>query len=506
MIEQVLLLQPDDNVITLGDQLNRTQAERVILVIPPDNELFRRRLDLQIIVRQVRRRKIDLALVTDDLDLRAHARDLQVPVFSSVRRAQGRRWRWPWQTRPGKRPARTRAFLAEEDMHEMRKRRKRHQRLRLVARVLGVVFFLLVVALVGSLVYVLVPGAEIRLVPASEDVQVVLPIVAVPGLERVDYPGGQIPARAVSILVEGTASISTSGVRDLPDAVASGTVMFTNLLPQEVAVPAGTSVRTTSGTPVRFVTVQAISVPPSGQATVGIRAVDPGPAGNVDENMINLVEGAPGLALRVINPSPTDGGTSRQVSAVTQADRDALKVVLLKELRQQAMVDMGATAKETEFVAADSLQIVGVEDETYDHFVGEEANLLNLDMRVTVTGVAIDEQAARALVYDALLRKAGAGYDLIPAALRFRRGEVTEVDGRGAVTFFMQGWGARTARIDVEGLTRAVLGKPVDEAGEYLSAEVALRRPPMIDVWPEGYERLPYMAFRISTDVVVDGQ
>jgi hypothetical protein len=508
MIEQVLTLQPDDNVITLGDTVRRVRADRLIVVIPPDSELFRRRVDLQVVVRQARRRKLDLALVTSDPDVHDHARELGVPVFGAVNAAQGRRWRWPWQNLPAgpidprRIKSRRRQFAIEGDLSEMRRRRVRRQRFRWVYRVLGALFFLAALSVVGSLVYLAVPGARITLVPASEEVAVVVPIVAVPGLTQVDFAGRQVPARSVRVTVEGDASITTTGVRDVPDQPASGTVLFTNLLPQDVPVPAGTGVRTTAGIPIRFVTNDAVVVPASGQATVNVHAVEPGPSGNVDEGQINLVEGIQGLALRVINLRPTDGGSSLQLPAVTQYDRDTLKQILFKELDRQATVDMSASAGATEFVAADSTRVLLIEEENYDRFVGEQAAILNMNMRVVIEGVIVDEQAARSLVYNALSAKGGRGFELIPSSLRFRRGEITSVDGRGAVTFFMQGWAARTALLNVGGLQQAVAGKTLPEARAYLNDHLALAQPPEIAVWPQGFERLPYLAFRMQTDVV----
>jgi hypothetical protein len=508
MIEQVLRLEPDDNVITVADQVGRLQAARAILVVPPDSALFTRRLDLQRIARLARSRRMDLALVTRDPDISEHARDLDVPVFTTLERAQGRRWRWPWQALPPGRldpraaGARRRPFLGEEDMGEMRRRRARRLRFRWALRLAAIAVGLLTLAIAGSLAYLAVPGARVTLVPASEELAVAVAIVAAPGLEQVDYSTRQVPARVVQLGVEGSASISATGIREVPDQAATGTVLFTNLLPQEVRVPEGTPVRTTSGTPVRFVTTQAVVVPAGGQASAPVRAVDPGPEGNVDEQLINRVEGAPGLALRVINIEPTDGGSARAERAVTQVDRDALKQILLKELLRQAMVDMTAGTQAAEFVTADSLRVVSIDDESYDRFVGEQAGLLNLDMRVVVEGVIVDEQAARALVYDALRRKGGQSYELVPSSLRFRRGEVTSVDGRGAVTFYMQGWAARIARLDLAGLTDAIRGRPLVEARAILAERLALEEAPEIAVWPEGFERMPYLAFRIHTDVI----
>ena len=62
-------------------------------------------------------------------------------------------------------------------------------------------------------------------------------------------------------------------------------------------------VRTTAGSyPVRFATTQEVIIPAFGQASAPVRALDEGPAGNVDPYQINLVEGVVGFAVRVTNP------------------------------------------------------------------------------------------------------------------------------------------------------------------------------------------------------------
>ena len=64
--------------------------------------------------------------------------------------------------------------------------------------------------------------------------------------------------------------MAATGTTDVPSSRAAGAVLFTNLLAQEYTVGRGAAVRTSAGQPVRFITTGDVTVPPLGQAAVGI--------------------------------------------------------------------------------------------------------------------------------------------------------------------------------------------------------------------------------------------
>ena len=475
MRTQVIHLKVDDDINIVRGWLEKAEAPRVVLVVPPGCQAFDSLLDFKLLQRYAESLALQVALVTRSTRLRVLARQVGFPVFISAKRAQGKaRWRQP-RTTP-----------------------RWAKRLSWGERLFAGFVFLIALSTLAASVLLVVPSAEISLALANERVEATVQVEADPEVETINYQTGQIPARMVKAQVGGTAQIPVTGTKDAPDEPARGTVFFVNNINQPVTVPKGTVVATSAGTTIRFTTIEEVTVP----GTVGavaeaeVVAVDPGPSGNVGANLINMVEGPLSLQVRVTNPEPMEGGSVKQVGMVTKADQKRLKSILLQQLQQTAHARLSEQLQEGEFLPAESVTVDHIVSEVYDKSVEEQADILSLDMEVIFRGTAIREEDAHALVRAALEAVGQGGFTLLDQTLQYQRGEITDVGG-GRVSFIMRGSGAVVAEIDERAIKDAVRGKPVDWAREYLSQNLRLEKPPAIEVTPDWTGRLPWLGFRI---------
>jgi len=509
-LDQIIYLDPADDVITIRDRVEMAEAKRVLLVVPPYTELLGRRVDLQIVQRAAARRGTEVALVTEDGRVGAQARELGLPVFDSIAEGkQRKRWRRPqddadeeqWSPRRN-----DEAWTAARKRGQALARAARNRKARLI---LAWALFAAVLAALIIGAALTVPSANIVLIPRSEPVVVKLNAVIDPNIRTVDYARSRIPATAISAEVEGNAQAATSGQKDIPASRAAGKVIFLNQLTLPVSIPKGTAVRTSAfGTAIRFVTVADVTVPGGfgAQVEAPIEAVDVGVGSNVPANLINEVEGVAALAVRVTNPEPTRGGGMKQVPSVTQADKDRLRAALLQQLQQRAYAQMQGKLGEQEFVPPESLSIAEVLDETYDRFVTEEAPSLGLQMRVSVAGLKVGMQDANALVYAAMAAQVPPGYELIPNGLGFRRDEtLVPADKRGNLTLVMRGTGYASARLDLEAVRRSVAGLSIKQARAHLLETLPLQADPDVQVWPDWFGHVPQLTFRTEIEVRPQG-
>ena len=505
-MDQIIYLDPTDDVISVRDRVDMAEAKRVLLVVPPYTDVLSRRVDLQIIQRCAAQRGIEVALVTEDSSIRSQASEVGLPVFGSVTTGKRRKhWRASYDDADVERwsPRRNdEAWTAAAQRGVAQARAARQHTVRLTLAWVSFFAVLLVFALGAALI---VPSARVVLVPRSEPVTVKLNVVIDSNIRSVDYARSRIPATVIYAEVEGNAQVATSGQKDIPSSRAAGKVIFLNQLTQPVSIPKGTAMRTSAfGTAIRFVTVADVTVPGGfgAQAEAPIEAVDVGVGGNVAANLINEVEGVAALAVRVTNPEPTRGGGVKQVPSVTQADKDRLRAALLQQLQQRAYAQMQSQLGEQEYVPPESLSVSEVLDETYDHFVTEEAPSLGLQMRASVAGLKVGMQDANALVYAAMAGKVPPGYELIPNGLTFRREEtLVPADKRGNLTFVMRGLGFVAARLDLQAVRQAVAGQPVERARDHLLQSLPLQADPVVQVWPDWFGRVPYLTFRTMIDV-----
>lgn len=499
---EVIYLQPDDDLATLRGHLRHARNGQVVIVVPWDSRFLSRPLDGELLWREAERRGLDVAVVSPDPERRALAREAGFSAFSTVGDAQmARRWRRP----PGRRlEPPPRPWWEEEPALEPPPRpllppwaRRARQGGRLAA-------FLLTMLVLLASAYAIVPRATITLVPTGTTVEVIVPVSADMEAEGVDLERGIIPARRVGDYFEGSIEVETTGTAPFESGRATGTVIFTNLLPQDVVVPAGTVVRTSSSSfPIRFTTTQDVVVPARGQAPAPIQALEEGPVGNVGPNQINLVEGPSSLAVRVTNPEPTQGGALQEVRAVSQADMDRARELLTRQLLDEACEGLKVYLEPTEFLPCPSLEIQATEA-AYDRFLTERADTLGLHMRLLITGLAIDRGNAGTVAYARLARRLPPEHELVDAA--FEIGEVAEEPiGVGDLTFFVTATGYAAARIDPDAVRDAVRGRALTQAVDQLESAFPLAAPPQISLWPEWLPTMPLLPLRIEVDIVHQG-
>ncbi len=503
-MEQIVYLDSTDDILTIRDRLNLAQAGRVLLVIPPYSDVLRSRVDLRLVQRQAQQSRVEVALVTRDSEIRREAREIELPVFSSIEQGQTRR-RWrrseeddeTWM--PGRSDEAWRAAAARQANTRV------SRPVFVMKHILAWAMFIGVFVAFGAAAILTVPSAQIVLIPHSEPINITTYVALDSDLEKIDVVGARVPATYVSVQVEGNAQVATTGKKAIPSSTSKGAVVFINQLGIPINIPKGTAVRTSAfGTVIRYFTTADVTVPGGfgAQVEAPIEAMEPGEFANVPANLINEVEGVAAISVKVTNSQPTSGGGSLEAPAVTQEDRDRVRSQLLQQLVQDAYIQMQNGLEDQEFIPAESLFVSEVLDETYDRFVTEEAPVLSLQMQVTVLGLKVDMQEANALVYADMVSRVPEGYELIADKLAFKRGEIIlPADANGDILMQMSGTGYVAARFDQDQIRRDIAGKSVDDAANYLARELPLQVGPDIDVKPGWLGRVPWLPLRIEIEV-----
>jgi hypothetical protein len=506
-MQQVIYLEVGDDMPAVRDLLEGAQAKRVLLVVPKGCRTFQNPINLRMLRRFASNLALDVALITRDSRSRRLAKEEGVPVLFSV--GQGRRGRW--RLRAPRRSAAEQAAAA-------RVRGLRYGRgdvgygdvvIVWAGRILGVLLFLLFFALILGLAALVVPQAQVTLVPYRQVVEVDLELRADPDVEKPDLEKLTIPARIIQAEVEETGEIATVNKKDAPDAPATGTITFINQAAVPLEILPGAIVRTSTGTTIRFKTVTTATLAANIGATVqaNVEALEPGPVGNVAAATINEVETATLRGkVRVTNERPTQGGGVKQVGVVTRADMDRLKAQMLQQLQQRAYVDLQSQLGEQEFLPPESMT-PEIMSEVYDQFLDAEADVLHLTMRLFVSGTAVDEANAKLLAYQALKAKIPATYELKSEEISFGLGEQVRIEGRTVIV------GATASaplvvEVDRGAVRSTVAGLTVAEAEQALAQSFALDAPPAVQVEPDWIkrwawlDRVPLLPFRIQVVVL----
>lgn len=505
-MQQVIYLEIEDEWPAIRELLEGAQARRVLLVVPKGNRAFHDPINVRVLRRYATGLALDVGLVTRDSRARRLAQEEGVAVVSSLRR--GRRGRWQ-SGAPRWSSARRAAAARVEGLRSGRGDVGYGDTAIVWAgRILGVLLFLLFLALIVGLAAVVVPEAQVTVVPYRQVVDVSLELRADPEAEKPSLANLTVPARIIKAEVEQVGEIATVNKKDAPDTPATGSVIFINQTAGPLQILPGAIVRTSTGTTVRFRTVTTATLAANIGATAEaeIEALEPGPVGNIAAATINVVETAALRGkVRVINEKPTTGGGVKQVGVVTRADMDRLKGQLLQQLQQRAYVELQSQLGEQEFLPPESMT-VEILSEVYDQFLDAEADLLHLQMRILASGTAVDQANVNLLTYEALKKEIPGTYVLRSDAITFSLDPQVRMDGR-SVILKASAAALLVADLDRGAVRSAVAGLTAEEAVQVLTDSFSLGAPPVVQIGPawigrwKWLDRVPLLPFRIQVIV-----
>src|SRR5205814_5924453 len=185
------------------------------------------------------------------------------------------------------------------------------------ARAIGIATSILGAA--GLLLMVVLPSAAVTVAPSA------LPMPGATFTIRAG-PGGEVAAQPLSATITTKVTGTATGSRS-EEVKATGSVHFTNQTTDDLVIPKGTVVQTSTGSDrVQFATTETKTLPRSvivfvtvvpGTADIAVEAVAGGASGNVGANRIVISNNA---RYQVTNPAPTTGGDTKKIPVVTAED------------------------------------------------------------------------------------------------------------------------------------------------------------------------------------------
>jgi hypothetical protein len=505
MKTHILQLESHDDVISTRDKMGWDQAGRIALVWPERGRILTRKLDLVLLQRRCVEIGAQMALVTSDAQVRDYAHELHIPVFDSTLQAQNNRWRGS-----RKRPLRRREPGPRPDFEALRQEAHPQSPAWMTKPAARLGFFALGVIAFLSVVAVLLPGADIALTPKTQVQETGLSVYASTNVGEVHLIG-EAPAYTTTVVVEGRQTISTTGVTQVPEKSATGYVRFTNLTEQAVDIPKGTIVLTTTeaGVPVNFITTSdgEVQAGPGTSASLLVRAMDPGPDGNVPANSLTALEGPLGLSLAVTNPVSTFGGTNRSAAAPNLKDYAQLADRLTSSLAKTALAEFRRDLDPQDILITSTLKLINRVN-TYDPPAPTNsldaplpADELNLTSRQTMRIMVVSGKNLKALANLVLDANLSDNLTVVPDTLDIQSITAPTSYPDGSARWQIHARRTVQANLNQSQVINLVLGRQPAEALRLLQTEIPLERPPTIRLLPYWWPVMPVMSFRINVSI-----
>jgi len=358
----------------------------------------------------------------------------------------------------------------------------------IAASVLGAVLLLLAVVL---------PSAAVSVTPSS------IPMPGATFTIRAG-PGGEVPAQPLSATITTKVTGTATGSRT-QDIKATGSVHFTNQTTDDLTIPKGTVVQTTTGADrVQFATTEAKTLPRSvivfvtvipGTADVAVEAVAGGVAGNVAANRIVVSNNA---RYQVTNPAPTTGGDTKKIPVVLAED---YTVATVKGNVDRALADEANNQKLRwkSQLAGDAVVWVGTPSLTSQgglaDVVGKEVATFDVPVTAAVQGFAVAGDQPTKAALERYRTMASPGNVLDERNAQFNA--VATVADNG-VSWKITASGTQSPQLDSVRIRGALAGRTPAEVRELLSAQGL--RVTDLRISPDWWPRMPLLDARIAVN------
>jgi hypothetical protein len=500
MKTQILQLEPHDDVISTRDKMGWGQAARILLVWPKRERILVRKLDLLLLHRHALKMGAQLALVTDDPDVRFNARQLAIPVFKNLRQAHSSRWR------AGRRPPRSiERRQPRPDLEALRQEFRPAQPAWYNRALVRSLFHAISILAALALLALTIPGAKITLRPQTKLQEIRFTVSAGPSVQTVNVTG-DLPARSVSVITEGSGQIATTGSLPVPEKTSTGRVEFTNLTGTRVTIPVGTVVRTLpigDQVPVRFSTTVSTNLASGGSVMVSIRCEQPGKLGNLPAGKIRAIEGPLGLKLSVTNPAATTGGSEQPAAAPTPADAQKLYDRLFGDLQASALKELASDGgSQINFPIESSISLASTIEETYsptfvDGAFTQPATQLSLSLRLEFQGLVVSQEDLQEVSLRVLNANLPSGYQPVPATLEYEHISNPVMNEDLTTRWRMLARRKLQATIDEQKALSLARGQSPVQAQTTLEKRLLVEEV-QIQLTPNWWPRLPWLPFRIQ--------
>ncbi|MDQ3553153.1 MAG: baseplate J/gp47 family protein [Chloroflexota bacterium] len=534
----VCYLDADDEITDAVARLRTTSDQHFILVLPAGSRVATSRINFRLLAREGQERKVMVGMVSGESGVRSLAISAGMPAYATVeeaeaalaQRAEGQAEEQAGQAASVDSPpdgdarppvanvgppgvsARDSSLEATRILPRSDPWHRQVAEARPRRRSKGVMGWLVRLAALAALAggglyaaYLYLPNVSISLTPMTLTAgPVTVEVTADPAVAVADPEAAIVPAERVDVPLSATDQFPATG-SEISQTRASGTVRFTseNTL-FEVPIPEGTRLTTSSGT--TFETTQGLTIPQasfqSGPSTAeaNIRAIDPGPAGNVEAATITgLPEPITAQLVRVTNPQPTSGGRREETRVVTRADYDAAVVALEAIMDEQlaaALADPEMTPRGLRLFPETAIRERLTTDLAAGDLVDQRQDDFSLSAESRGTVLAVDESAVAEVGTDRLEDALPPGSQLFPDSVRSTVGEPRLVGD--AILYEVEAVGEHFQPVDRAAVVAAIRGRTVSEARAILDDYGSVSITP----WPDFIDAVPDDARRINLTVL----
>lgn len=353
---------------------------------------------------------------------------------------------------------------------------------RSVASIVFVIIFFLLVG--SSLAYWYLPKANVTIYVAPKRLEKEIELV--------------VDGQVVEGTVSGEKTTQATGTKTVGDRAAGKVTVYRT--GPSLVLPAGTTLTSQNG--LKFTLneqtqVASGSAVKRGEVGAPVTATDIGAQYNLAGGTTFSVGNFSESDLGAENKEAFSGGSSREITAVSEEDRKGLEEDLSEELEARALEQIKNRLGENELLVGSTAEFTA-KTRNFSHKVGEEASTLKLNLEGGVKALVVPKNELNSFLMSKLESEVSQGYLLRPEQI-----QVEFKEGEDEGEFKVQVVANLLPQVNPDEIARSVAGKYPDVAKSYLSSIPGFTRA-QIDLsvrLPGKLRTLPRIAKNIQVEV-----
>ncbi len=361
--------------------------------------------------------------------------------------------------------------------------------------------YLVLLAFVGAIVggaLAVGPSTKVVAYPPTETLERLITVSASTERSELDVEQLLVPANLVSADRTLTLAVKTTGTVNAPTRPSRVAVTITNPSDGAVELGAGTTLLTNLEN-VRFALEEAVTIDAKGSVTTNASSLQRGAITNVPVGAIKMFEDERYRGLTVTNSAVASGGANEDRPAVDPADILAIRA-LANEIQTSESVLASLVDERPRDAVFLKTATATVEMKEPHPAVGAEANILTMDVVLTISAQAILESTLDELARAVLVEGQGVG-TFIPGTVSAVETGASQVNAEsGEIRTQLRVRGEFAREITEDAVRDAVKGKSTGAALSTLANQYGIQEAEL-KVTPGWAPRIPRAAFRIDVEL-----
>lgn len=360
---------------------------------------------------------------------------------------------------------------------------------------------------IGS--YLFLPKAHVKIFVEPQILEKDTQVTADPKVKSVDENTKIIPGQIVETQISGSGKTDATGKKAIGDS-AKGTVIIYNKTFDSVSLSKGTQITSKDGS--KFTLDSSVNNIASASASASgisfgkpdvkptVTAVAVGADGNLPSGSEFTIAGFSSDKLSAVAEGNFSGGTSKEITVVSNDDQQKLLAQVASEVRKQAQQKLQDKYPDKKIL--EEALSENITKKSFSKNINDQATDFSLDLTINYKGTAFDDKDLKLIVSKLVNTNIPEGFELNLSETE-TQADVSKLEKDGKLIFLARFKAKLMPKLDLDKLKKEITGKTPNKVAELLKAHdhILGSEIKITPTLPSFLERLPFLGKNITLEV-----